>query len=59
MTDFVYALRGASPTSRVIGYLEDDQDGVGSVPGYDAFVTHKRKMPKLLEAFERASNYRP
>lgn len=54
MNDFLYGLRAAAPKARIIGYLDEDQDVPALVPAYDAFVTHKRKPQKLLEAFERA-----
>lgn len=54
MTDFLYALRAAAPDARIVGYLDEQQEAPGLMPAYDAFVTHKTKPQKLLDAFERA-----
>lgn len=54
MTDFLYALRAAAPNARIVGYLDEQQEAPSLVPAYDAFVTHKTKPQKLLDAFERA-----
>ena len=54
--EFFYGLRAAAPQARIVGYLDEDQDVPALVPAYDAFVTHKRKPQKLLEALERATH---
>ena len=56
MADFLYGLRAAAPRARIIGYIDEDQDVPRLVPAYDAFVTHKRKPQKLIEALERATH---
>ncbi len=54
MTDFLLALRAAAPDARIVGYLDEQQEAPGRMPAYDAFVAHKTKPQKLLDAFERA-----